>query len=63
MNEQTGGIEKIHYIFMLDYSGSMAGSKWNSVMNCVSDFMNSVESDINKRDNTKVSVIGYCSHS
>ena len=48
---------------MLDRSGSMSGNQWNSLMNAVKDFINSLETNINIKDHVKVSIIGYCSSS
>ncbi|CAK82859.1 unnamed protein product (macronuclear) [Paramecium tetraurelia] len=40
---------KIHYIFMIDDSGSMSGSPWNTAKNCCLNCLSTIEKNLNAR--------------
>jgi hypothetical protein len=64
-NEPFSNIEisKIHYIIMLDDSGSMEGKPWNDLMNAFTIFLKKLLEDNNLRENSSITVINHNSKS
>ena len=52
-------IERVHYILMLDDSGSMKGRPWNELMQAVKLFFKKLSDNPLIRENVKVSVIKH----
>jgi hypothetical protein len=52
-------VPKIHYILLLDRSGSMDGEKWINLMDAVSAFLKELDDNIMLKKNSRVSIIGY----
>ena len=54
-----GGIGKIHYIIILDDSGSMTGQPWNDLMNAFKNFLRILETNPNQKENSKITCINH----
>jgi hypothetical protein len=55
-------VTKIHYILLLDRSGSMSGDKWSDLMKAVSAFITELSNNISLKNNSRVSIVGYDSY-
>ncbi len=47
---------------MLDDSASMSGKPWNDLMSALKNFLSQLETNLNLKDNSKVSCILYDSN-
>ena len=63
--KRIGFIQNIHYVLMLDKSGSMADleeegkSKWENLIEAVTAFIHIFEKDTLIKNNSRISMIGY----
>ncbi len=53
------GVGKVHYILMLDESGSMSGTKWDDLMNSVQTFFSTLADNNEYKTNGRVTCITY----
>ena len=51
--------EKVHYVMILDNSGSMQGKPWNDLMSCFGDFLSALANNQHFKANSKVTAITY----
>ena len=61
--EKNYGVPDIHYILMLDDSGSMNGAKWSDLISSVTTFVETLENMSSLKDKVKISLIIYESYS
>ena len=52
-------VGNVHYILMLDDSGSMSGTPWSDLMNSVQTFLSMLASNQEQRNNGKVTCINH----
>ncbi len=53
------GVGKVHYILMLDESGSMSGTKWQDLINSVQNFLSTLAGNNEYKTNGRVTCITY----
>ena len=50
---------QIHYILLLDRSGSMQGQRWANLMTSVKNFLEAIQNNKDQKLGSRVSIIGY----
>ena len=53
------GVGNVHYILMLDDSGSMTGKPWTDLINSVQTFLSMLAGNQEQRNNGKVTCINH----